>query len=52
MGHEDIKTTMRYAHFVPENMINAASALDQRRVNDRKKPDLRVVEEGELSDDA
>ena len=38
MGHEDINTTMRYAQFVPENLLNAASVLEP------SKPDLRVVE--------
>ena len=38
MGHEDIKTTMRYAQFVPENLMNAASVLEPA------KPDLRVVD--------
>ncbi len=37
MGHEDIKTTMRYAHFMPENLINAAAALEP------STPDLKVV---------
>ena len=39
--HEDIKTTMRYAQFVPENQFNAASVLEP------PKPDLRVVKDGE-----
>lgn len=38
MGHEDIKTTMRYAQFMPEQLFNAASVLEPA------KPDLRVVE--------
>lgn len=37
MGHEDIKTTMRYAQFVPANLCNAAAALEPA------KPDLRVM---------
>ncbi len=38
MGHENIVTTMRYAQFVPENLLKAASVLEP------SKPDLRVVE--------
>lgn len=40
MGHEDIQTTMRYAQFVPEKLIDAAAALEP------SKPDLRVVKGG------
>ena len=41
MGHEDIKTTMRYAQFVPENLFNAASVLEPAKPT---KPDLKIVE--------
>jgi hypothetical protein len=37
MGHEDIKTTMKYAQFVPENLFNAAAALEP------SKPSLKLV---------
>jgi hypothetical protein len=44
MGHEDIKTTMRYAQFVPANLFNAAAALEPQS----QKPDLRVVDDGAI----
>ncbi len=37
MGHENINTTMRYAHFMPENLVSAAAALEPA------KPDLKLV---------
>lgn len=37
IGHEDIKTTMRYARFLPQNLLDAASVLEQGH------PHLRVV---------
>jgi integrase len=31
MGHSDMKMTLRYAHLVPENKLQAVKALDRKR---------------------
>jgi len=36
IGHGDLKTTLRYAHLTPHNLVDAVKALD-------KAPDVEPV---------